>query len=588
MSLALCVALGVLGPVYALWSLGHGTGVVAASAVGIALPLVGWLGGRRPAVLRRASGLAAQAAGTGLAALVLLPRFGIIASSAAAALVLAVTAAALKKSGAQETDDACVPPAWAIALAAAAIAAWSRALGLLWGDSFTAVWAVAAAMNLALAAGFELRRRYSAGMEEEIPPEFWLLCSGLAGGLGLAWLRMIGLNAGSDELLLTPLGGRGAWLVAIPSVLASSLWLVPLPLASHTRGGWRSALMAGAGPAAAWLLAPRLGPEHTAAAFHVALSAGALACLGRRLASCGPVMSKTAVAMAVLTAALGWRSPCLADVWLNRLNAAWPGGRFLELSDDGRESLGLYRFSSGAPVLLSNGRMWHNGGLSAKRQAHLPMLLSGRTGRVLLVSNRNPATLISALAHGAEIVALDPHPAAESILRAQTNNAWPPAAEGSGGATIRFVHADARRFLASRGESFSTIIMELPSGETTPEAARLTTREAFSLIKSRLTPDGVAAQRLPEPWTSRAAQRVEKTARSVFAHVGTFELPGGRLLVASDGAIAAGLAPAISDAVKTDDPNLAQDWPRLDWREYSGDNAGPPDTDDRLGKTLRQ
>ncbi|MDD5658036.1 MAG: hypothetical protein PHF00_12365, partial [Elusimicrobia bacterium] len=433
--------------------------------------------------------------------------------------------------------------------------------------------------------------RWGESLRKSVPRQFWPLASGTAGLLGLAWLRLIGLNAGADDRLLQPLGaGADAWLTAGPSALACCLWLVPLPLAAYgaaPRTRWAAALLAVAGPWAARPLLPPLGAENAAALLHAAMAGAGLVWAGRALASWGPVLSKAApaglAAAALLVAAHG---AFLRDVWLARLNAAFPGGRYLELSEDGRECLALYRFGSGATVLLRDGRAWHNDGLAAKRQAHLPLLMHGRPRRVLLLGPRRPETIASALAHGAEVTVVDPHPAAPRLLAALSPQGRLPAPRPGSSGRLTLVRGDPRRWLAAAGPAFDVIILELPPGAGTPESVRLATREALASLKTRLAPGGLAAVRLPDPRPRASLLRTLRAARSVFRRAGTFALPGGPLLAAGDRP----LVPAFGTDpyVWGDDPDLESDLPGLDWQEFADDpqDAAAPDADDRLGAAL--
>jgi hypothetical protein len=340
---------------------------------------------------------------------------------------------------------------------------------------------------------------------------------------------------------------------------------------------------------AAWALLHRLGAAETAAVCHLVMAAASLVAAGPESLLRRPVLSRVALVGLAIALALGWKSRGLfPDIWLNRLNAAWAGGRYLALAEDGRELLAVYQFSSGVPALLRDGAAWVEAPWAAKREAHLPLLLQGSPRRVLLLRVRNPATVESAMTYGADIVAVDPHPGAGLILRAQAAGPWPPPSPAVNGARLSWAQADPRRYLRAAGPAFDAIIAELPFPASTPEQARLVTREAFQELRGRLAPAGLAALRLPAPYPPRSLARTLSTARSVFAHVGGYELSGGYLLICSDQPLAADPATLLarrSVFVQADDLRLDEDLPRLRWDDISTLPpvlaALAPDTDDR-------
>jgi SAM-dependent methyltransferase len=196
--------------------------------------------------------------------------------------------------------------------------------------------------------------------------------------------------------------------------------------------------------------------------------------------------------------------------------------------------------------------------------------------------------MISAMAHGAQVQAVDPPPAAALILRVQAPGAWPPASPSDNGATLSWLRADPRRYLRAAGPAFDAIIEELPFPAATPEWARLTTREAFQELRGRLGPGGLAALRLPAPYPPQSLAKTLRTARSVFAHVGGYELPGGYLLACSDQPLAAEPAALLARAsafVQADDMRLEDELPKLRWDDLTDlpapAAASRPDTDDR-------
>ncbi|MCX5796347.1 MAG: hypothetical protein NTY77_12715 [Elusimicrobia bacterium] len=610
--------LGMLGPAAAVFVLRQGGGVTVCAALLSAVFMAALGGGCRFVAdlpRRPLPALAAPATALFCAAL-LLPLLGLRAVGLAGA---ALGLAGWVKSRGPAAPPAVsevpqvpagrislrpAPPAWLLAPAGAAAVAWARCLGLLWGHSFYAFCGLLVGAGAGTAFGLWLKGRCAPALDAAgLPRRLFVFVSALAGLLGLCWLRFIGINAGAAEYLFAGLRGPGdlsfivgqsTLALAFWSALLAMAWPAPAEDVANAAGTpslparASGALLAAAGPLAAWALIPRLGAAETAAVCHLALAALSLAADRQPLLR-KPVLARVALAGLALALVMGWHCRELfADVWLNRLNAAWAGGRYLALAEDGRELLAVYRFSSGVPVLLRDGAAWVEAPAEAKREAHLPLLLQGSPRRVLMLGVRNPLTLISAMAHGVEVRAVDSHPEAGLILRAQAPTPWPPPSPSVNGATLSWTRADPRRYLRAAGPSFDVIIEELPFPATTPEWARLTTREAFRELRGRLNPAGLAALRLPAPYPPLSLAQTLRTARSVFAHVGGFELPGGYLLACSDQPLASQPAALLARSnvyVQADDLQLEEDLPRLRWDDFSDMPpelaALRPDTDDR-------
>jgi hypothetical protein len=595
----LWAGVGLLVPAAAAFALREGLGTDACAALLSGAFLAALASGWKPAVglARRPLPLLALPVSTLLGAAALLPLLGLRLAALCGAVLAAAGAFACARRPEPDAPPS-TPPVWLLALAGAAAAAWARCLGLLWGNPFYALCALAAAPAAGLALGLWVRSRWLAGPEPDFPRRALVLASALAGLGGLCWLRFIGFNAGAPEYLLASLRGlRDLLFIAGQSSLALALWCAvlasaweaeaPVP-AGRARALGRAALAA-AGPLAAWSLSPRLGPAETAAAAHLLLAAASLAGGGERSLLRRPILSKVSLAAAALGLVMGWQSRgLLADIWLYRLDAAWAGGRYLALRDDGREVLGAYRFSSGITALLRDGTAWVQSEHEAKREAHLPLLLQGRPDRVLLLGVRSPVVVRSVMAHGPGITAVDPNPYAGLVLAAQAAGPWPPASPADNGARLDSVRADPRRYLRAAGPAFDAILADLPFPALSIEQSRLVTREAFQELRARLTPDGLAALRLPAPYPPRRLARLLRTARSVFDHVGGYELPGGYLLVCSVRPLAprpAALLARRNVFVQADDFDLEDGLPRLSWDDWSqlppAAAALAPDTDDR-------
>ena len=591
--------LGTMGPAAACLALTLGTGAAACAAglAGLPLAALAWGLGPGPGSPRQPLGPLAAAVAVAISGTVLLPLLG-VRMVGLIGLVLASAGCALAWTRRLPAAAAVPPQPWVLALAGAAAVAWTRCLSLLWGHSLYALCGFMAAACAGGALGYWLRDRIAAALDAAgIPRSLWVFASGLAGVLGLAWLRFIGINSGAADYLLSPLLGPGDLVfIAGQSALALALWCVPLPLSwgpasqgslPRDRGPAAkaaAALIAAAGPLAAWALIPRLGAAETAAACHLAMAAAGLIRALRHRLLAGPVLPKAAAAGLVAALLLGLHSRSLfTDIWLNRLNAAWSGGRFLELVDDGRECLAVYRFSSGAQVLLRDGAAWFNDAAWAGRATQLPLLMHGSPRLVLLAGARSPASAAAAMAYGVELVALDPHPGAGRILRAQAPKGWPPPT----GSRLTFVQADLRRHLRAAGPSYDAVILELPFPAQTPESARHATKDAFQELRGRLAPGGLAAVRLPAPYPPRSLARTLRTARAVFAHVGGWDLPGGYLLVCSDRPLLADAATLLSRRkvfAPSDESYLDIDkyLPSLPWADYSALPSAPSGKGERL------
>jgi hypothetical protein len=93
---------------------------------------------------------------------------------------------------------------------------------------------------------------------------------------------------------------------------------------------------------------------------------------------------------------------------------------------------------------------------------------------------------------------------------------------------------------------------------------------------------------MPAPCSLQRLAKTLRTARSVFTHVGGYELPGGFLLVCSTEPLTTGPAELLARRnvfVQADDLQLDEDLPRLRWDDFSALppalDSLRPDTDDR-------
>lgn len=564
-SRCLGAGLGLAGPALFCRALGLGSGPSEAAALFAAGAAALWA--LAPGMATASNALAAALAAV-LSTALLLPSLGLQPTLAAAALLMG--AGLLLNAESQRLPRQA--PAWAAALAGGAAVAWVRLLGLLSGNSLWSFTLILAAAAAGAAAGAGLRSKRLDGISDA-NAGLWCLGSGLAGLLGLGLLRFVGLNTGSAELLQNPAAGRELLLLASHAGTAVLFWSAAAGAATAPTSRFARALSATGPLAAAWLV-PRLGSAQTSATLHLLMALAAAAALGpRRLSPRSMLGQATAAALAgAVWLALLSRS-LLPDVWLNRLNAVFPGGRYLALSDDGRQSLGLYRFSSGAAVLLREGAAWSNPEAAARRQAHLA-LLAHPAPKSALLAVLSPASARSALTHGLEVTWTG-SAASFPVMRAAAESPWPPPG-------LRIIEGGLRGALKLPGSGYDVVLLELP---VLPGRPSYPTRETFAAVQARLAPGGLLAVRVPTPRTSQLP-RLLATAASIFPHAGAFDLPGGPLLVFSQQVVV--LDPDVLRArlplqARLDDIDLLAQISILPWlgSDQLPTPQGPPLTDEK-------
>ncbi|MEK7858060.1 MAG: hypothetical protein AAB320_02880 [Elusimicrobiota bacterium] len=577
-------ALGTSGPAlfYAclLFGLSAAQAAALTAAAGAALAQAEPPEGSAPWLATAASALASV--------VLLLPCFG-LKLTAGAGLLLA-TASLLCRRPAPAPEPLSRAPVWLIALVLAAVPAWVRCLSLMMGHSLYAAVGALTAACLAFAAAHRLRPLFQEWVAEDLREGLAILAAG-AGGFGaLAALRFIGLSASGAEHLRIPLQDAADVLfIAVQSCAVFGLAVLPAALAQRPRprAPWQTAAGAAFGAALGALLLPLLGPLRAVVLAQAALILAGLAAAGPRRIWESPAAKPVVGAALLAAAASAWLAGGLfTDIWLNRLDAAYPGGRFLVLQDDGRQSLGAYRFSSGAKVLLQDGAARYTEGESS-RQAHIAMLLHPAPAKVLLLGMRSPSAITAVLQHRVEADVIDAHPGAGAVLAALSKtDGWPPAAGA------RFLSRDLRAYLKEPGPVYDLVLLEVPAPWGAPEAAFLGTRQTLEHMRLRLSTGGVAVVFLPEPHPASAQARLLFTAAAVFSHTTAFALPGGLLVAGSDAALPAGPQPlkerllsyAALDVV-LQDPGLSDWLDRLPWTDAdtlrrAGRLPGP-DTDDR-------
>lgn len=454
---------------------------------------------------------------------------------------------------AEEIEIGPGPRLWLGGLAAGCGLLFAQCLSRLIGHS---LYAFALTMACAFLGAAAARTTRGWAAPRGLPP----LAAGLGGLALLHFIRFLGINAGSAEYLQAPLrSGHDLLFLPVQAALALALWAWALAMPQEpdpnppresltSRRAGQLALIGGAPLAAA--LIPSLGLTAAAASFNAGLIALGLA-QGRF-----QLRTSLAASAAALLMARSLGEP-FKDIWQNRLNAAFPGGRFLVHAETGSESLSVYEFSSGLRILLRNGLADPCGPANARRQAHWPLLLHRSPRRALLAGTIHPLALTSARAHGVQTDVWDPHPRLKEVRASLGGPGWE-----MGGEVFKSLGAR-----PPPGAGYDVILLPVPVPWTSPEAAFSTTREALQAWKERLAPGGILALRLPAGSPSREA-RALKTAQDAFAHSGALDLGGCALLLASDEPLA---AEAVDLLLRLKPEVLKEDPALLD--EIS---AGPP------------
>ncbi len=372
---------------------------------------------------------------------------------------------------------------------------------------------------------------------------------GLGGILSLAFFRFVGINAGDAAYLLEPGPDTPSlfWALALIS-LSIAAWAALAGAAASLAGrrlpAGRTApllwLAAAAGtlvsPAAGLLLNARLGPEAAVVLPSLVLLAAALLSAGKGLIR-RPIFSRLgpAALIAGLWLAAAHRDT-VKDIWLNRLNAALPGGRFLAFEDDGREILGLYEFSSGLRISLTNGRAVTYDEASSRLSAHWPLLFHPKPASLLLVGVRSPAVIAAASRHDVAIEALDAHAGYETFVKAWFEDGLP---RGEG---IAIKPDPGWQSLRAGETAFDVILAEVALSKPWPNAAPWTERDFSDALRARLNPRGLLAVRILRRHPAAASAFLD-SVQGVFAHTGCLPLADGLLFFGSD-------SPLLNDPVE--------------------------------------
>lgn len=276
------------------------------------------------------------------------PGFWEIPGAAALAAALAAAAALRSLPG--------TIPGWIAWPAICGTAGLTRLLGTWCSDPALGFVLTASAIM----AGVLLQSQTAPPVEEEAT--VWAAGAGLLLSFLPSLLRFLGLNMADARLLTDPLGSPSyvffvlgqAWLVAALAALAvvrAGRGILGLETGLAARcAPWIAAL---ASAATASLLEPSVWVA----------GAGAVVTLGAALRArpwsywrTRPLRARAVALAPGLALALAARAPGLMrDVWTARLDAAYPGGRFLSLIDDGARTRAFYEFSTRDRVCLRDG-----------------------------------------------------------------------------------------------------------------------------------------------------------------------------------------------------------------------------------------
>jgi hypothetical protein len=465
---------------------------------------------------------------------------------AAAALGGACAAAALLAVFAPEA-----PPAWLAAAAAFGAAEAARLLGHWCADSALGFRIAAAAA----AAG--------AAVESALPPpsgEPEALAWAAAGGMLAAALptlvRFLGQNSVEPLRLFSAARGDELFLLVQPALLIAA---AAAALARAARGLARRPgrafllLAAPAGAAAAVALPLRFPPDVALGAAGAALALGALAS-GRPWRWGRTSLSGRALAAAALAAfafAAGSRD-ALIEAWTARLDALYPGGRYLTVIDDGASAWTAYVFPRGDRALLRDGLLQTD--VPEGATVALATLL-GQVPRVncSVVLARPGPSAVSSFSRICRTSIVDGSPAEAAAL---------DAALGGGRAAYGIEPSTAAPSAAA--------LFFLPAG-LSPRAAVARLSETVAASRPRMAADAATLLLAPPDTSDAELDALRDAARAAFGNAASARFPSGHALV-----YAAAQIPNMDADVllmnlagpKTEDAQLARPLLKaLRWRE---------------------
>jgi spermidine synthase len=566
--------------------------VVPTALMGATLPLLArWAVKSDDELGRRVGGLytantAGAAAGTLVAAFVLLPRLGlgqtVLVAVAVNLLIFALAAMLSRWSAALSEADTGSPASapssegdWILPLVLASGAVsftweilWTRLLVHVLGSSVYAFATMLATFLVGIALGSAVAARLASGRERARL------------GFAVAQLAVAGCSlaafAAADRLpdLLRELVS-GEDLLASGAVV-SALTLLPGAVAIGATFPFAVRVVArGAGSAAS--ASARVFAWNTAGAILGALAAGYLVLPALRFA--GTAAAAAAVSL-TLAAAAAWtpgpkrRGPALAAAAGLLVLAVFPPAtpwRMLRSSVLSRSGLQgeviHYGVGRGATVLALEQRTswrlttnglpessieppWGRPGrfVVARWLSLLPVLARPATRSLLVVGLGTGVTVedVPATIESIDVIELE-----AEVVRANRRLAGRRWRDPLADPRLRLHVNDARGALRLSGRTFDAIVSQ-PSHPWTSGSSHLFTREFFALVRQRLAPDGVFVQWMGLAFVDEPLLRsLVATAVEVFPHVEVYQpIPGAVLILASPRPIAveATVAPAFAVA----------------------------------------
>ncbi|MDE2141142.1 MAG: hypothetical protein KGJ84_01850 [Elusimicrobia bacterium] len=403
------------------------------------------------------------------------------------------------------------PPARTAVIAACAGAAFAGFGGLLarWCADPLLGWTIALAAAAAGAAAGSF-----GNPPDEDGARAWTLGGALAALSVPALLRLLGLALADPSLLQNPLGTprRALFVLGQAGALAA---LAAAAWTRATRGGGRGTAAAAALGAAAGACAfSRIDPPALLAlAALVALASAELSDRPWTRTETAPLRARVFAAAAAAGLFLAWSAPrLLPDVWMARLHATYPGGRYLALDDDGRHVWAAYRFSTGEAVALRDGRI-QSLDLESSRVALCAVLNQFEGRRSLLVLGAPTPQLATMAAFGGAAVAVEGISPAESrAFDALTEEKWRVGLSTGPfrpDSALLVVAPSARAFMARRAAA---------------EVRRL---------RARMDKTAALGVMLPAAAAPGTAARVLAAAQAAFGNARAADLPSGVLILAS-------------------------------------------------------
>ena len=396
-------------------------------------------------------------------------------------------------------------PWWLVAAATGCACGLTRLLGT-WCADPAAGFALTAS---AVLAGVALQSRTS--VAEEGDALCWAAAAGLLAAIIPLLLRFLGLNAADPAMLEDPL--RNAVFLLGQTWLAAALAAAAAAGAATASFIEPSVVLALGGCALALAAALRLRPW----------TRGQSQPLRARALTLAPVFC---LALASLAPGL------MRDVWTARLDAAYPGGRFLFLRDDGARVLAAYEFSIKDRTALRDGVI-QSDDIAARLAVRV--LAGQRFGlrRMLISRPPTPAAPVDASLIGLSVTLEKGTSSEAATLDALGGPRWreileAPAPQDKPEAALlflprpaprcerrRWAGAAALRALRARLMEGAPVAVLLPPGVATGEV-EAAAREVFGSARTADVGRGVLVVAAPEIETNaeRLYSRLPAAARS--------------------------------------------------------------------------